>query len=199
MAQINSHQSLTNSARMMHLFGAVYGTDAARTAEHYACVRADPGAHRALADAVEMQRPHFDSFNLQMGYCYGAHVDPDTLDISLYEPSFQPGNHLPLVKLTDGPWLLGRLPHHAFALVTGPDGGSWRCGDLPVLVEGVDFAPLQPFHEQARLTASGALLLRPDGHICARWEAAPTDPEAAVRNTLTNVLAGTLPGASTEH
>ena len=34
--------------------------------------------------------------------------------------------------------------------------------------------------EQAGLHRDGALLLRPDGHICARWLKAPEDPQAAV-------------------
>ena len=191
VAQINTHQSLTNSAKMMHLFSAVYGPDPAKTPEHYAAVCRDPGAHPSVAEAVEIQRPHFDSFNLQLGYRYGACVDPESIDISHYVPAFEPGDYLPLIRLTDGPWLLGQLPNNDFALVTGPDGASWANDKVAVFAEGADFEPTQPFFERAGLSPSGALLIRPDGHICARWQEAPADPSAAVRDSLSHALAGT--------
>ncbi len=189
IAQINTQQSLTNSAKIMHVFGAVYGPDPARTAEHYAAACANPDTP-AIREAVEIQRPHFDSFNLQLGYRYGACVDPEAIDISHYEPAFEIGDFLPLVQLTDGPWLLGLLPHDDFALVTGPDGAAWANEKLAVFTEGVDFEPLQPFHGRAGLHADGALLIRPDGHICARWTEAPDDPQASLNDCLTNALAG---------
>jgi len=190
IAQINTQQSLTNSAKIMHMFAAVYGADPAKTAEHYAAMCANPD-DPLVREAVEIQRPHFDSFNLQLGYRYGACVDPDAIDISRYEPAFELGDYLPLVKLTDGPWLLGLLPNDNFALVTGPDGASWVNDQIAVFTEGVDFEPTQSFHERAGLSASGALLIRPDGHICARWAEAPANPQAVLREGLTSALAGT--------
>ncbi len=193
IAQINSQQSLTNSAKIMHVFGAVYGPEPANMAEHYAAACASPDTP-AIQEAVEIQRPHFDSFNLQLGYRYGACVDTETIDISRYEPTFEVGDFLPLVKLVDGPWLLGRLPSDSFALITGPDGASWANDQIAVLTEGEDFTPRTSFHELAGLNADGALLIRPDGHICTRWQEAPADPQSALSNSLGNALAGiTLP------
>ncbi len=189
IAQINTQQSLTNSAKIMHVFAAVYGPDPARTAEHYAAICQnldDP----QLREAVEIQRPHFDSFNLQLGYRYGACVDPEKIDISRYTPAFDIGDYLPLVKLVDSPWLLGRLPNDDFALVTGPDGAAWANDQLAVFTEGINFVPEDSFHERAGLQANGALLIRPDGHISARWQSAPEDPQAALRDSLASALGG---------
>ncbi|MEZ5599041.1 MAG: FAD-dependent monooxygenase [Pseudomonadales bacterium] len=181
IAGINSHQSVTNSAKLLHLFAALYGPDPAATETHYASVLANPGAFPRLQDSVAMQRPHFDSFNLQLGYRYGVPVDPEDIDISHYVPAFAIGDYLPHVALSDGSWLVGKLPTDDFALVTGPSARAWRNLPLPVFTEGIDFSPHpRTFFEQAGLDADGALLVRPDGHICARWQHAPADPPAAV-------------------
>jgi hypothetical protein len=198
IAQINTQQSLTNSAKIMHVFGAVYGADPDKTAEHYAAACANPDDPK-IQEAVEIQRPHFDSFNLQLGYRYGACVDPETLDISRYVPAFEAGDYLPLVKLADGPWLLGRLPHDGFSLVTGPEGTAWVNDQVSVFCEGRDFEPTGSFHKRAGLNATGALLIRPDGHIAARWAEAPADPQAALNTSLASALAGTFASETKEN
>ncbi|MEM7218637.1 MAG: FAD-dependent oxidoreductase [Pseudomonadota bacterium] len=209
IAQINSHQSLVNSAKLLHLFGAVYGPDPARQAEHYAAVRENPAGYPQVAEAVEVQRPHFDSFNLQIGYCYGAAVDADDIDISDYRPSFEVGDALPLVALASGDWLLAQLPHAGFALLAGPEGEVWEDAgagvstDAPVdaplaiLIEGRDFSPRRPMHAHAGLSAGGALLIRPDGHICARWAQAPEHPQRALQDALLAAVAADVAPAQT--
>ena len=188
VAELNSEQSLTNSAKMLHLFGALYGSDPAAQAERYAKACRDPSQLPEIAAAVEIQRPHFDSLNLQIGYRYGAAVDPATLDISDYQPSYEPGSYLPHVATSDGTWLLGQLPGNAFSLVAGEQGDAWSKLDLPVAVAGRDFQPEQPWHKAADLNPDGALLIRPDGHIAARWESLPDNPEHAVNAALQQLL-----------
>lgn len=190
VAEINSQQSVANAAKLMHLFSAVYGLESSKTLEHYAAVCADPHAFPAVGEAVEIQRPHFDSFNLQLGYRYGHAVNPETLDISRYVPAFELGDYLPLVCLQDGGWLLGLLANDAFALVTGPAGESWANDLVTTFIEGVDFRPAKAYAERAGLQPNGALLLRPDGHICARWNEAPQDPSTEITQALARALAG---------
>ena len=139
--------------------------------------------------AIAIQRPHFDSFNLQLGYRYGEDVDPDDIDISRYVPRFEVGFFLPLVELQDRPWLMGMLPCHGFALITGPQGEAWHCDAVTVLSEARDFSPVEPFYSRAGLEPDGALLIRPDGHIAARWETAPSHPAAEVEERLMHLLA----------
>ncbi|MEM9620749.1 MAG: FAD-dependent monooxygenase [Pseudomonadota bacterium] len=203
VAQINTHQSLTNSAKMLHLYQAVYGAEAQDTPAHYAAACAEPDAP-AIRAAVEIQRPHFDSFNLQLGYCYTAEnsaqcngvdttsAQADDIDISCYVPVFKPGAYLPLVQLTDTPWLLGLLPNDQFSLVTGPAGTDWPDTVVGVWREGKDFKPVQPFYQSAALSANGALLVRPDGHICAVWASMPNDPKAALEQALNQARTGAV-------
>ncbi|MEM7098560.1 MAG: FAD-dependent monooxygenase [Pseudomonadota bacterium] len=188
IAQLNSQQSLTNSAKMLFLFAAVHGNEPANVSDHYAAACANPDEFPAIAEAVEIQRPHFDSFNLQIGYRYGVEVDAESLDISRYLPSFEPGNFLPLTKLEKSPWLLGKLSQHDFSLLTGPAGQAWRADVYTTLVEDEDFDPIRPFYEQAGLSQSGAILIRPDGHIVERWQSLPDHPQRAVNSAITNVL-----------
>jgi len=92
VARTNSTQSLANSARLADLRLALMGSDRALAAQHYAAVAAAPADFPALARAVEAQRPHFDSFNLQLGYRYNSSAIhnpspvPTAPDVSRYQP-----------------------------------------------------------------------------------------------------------------
>ena len=194
IAQINSYQSVANSAKLVHLFRALYGPDPTATPAHYAKALENPAAP-GIAESVELQRPHFDSFNLQLGYRYGASVDPETIDISRYEPSFEVGDYLPHVTLEPDTWLVGKLPVDRFCLITGPEATAWADAaalatvDVPTFTENVDFAPeRRTFFEQAGLARDGALLVRPDGHICARWPSAPDCARTALTTELETAL-----------
>ena len=193
IAQINSHQSLKNSAKLFELFGALYGADPAQTPARFSNICADLAAYPEVAAAVEVQRPHFDSLNLQLGYGYGAAVDPDSIDISAYEPSFEVGRVLPHTPLrtNDGTsnWLLGRLSATEFSLVAGPRGQAWQAAGLPVLVEIRDFTlATGNWWQQAGLPEGGALLIRPDGHIAGQL---PIHNDQA-QEKLTQLLASLL-------
>ena len=140
----------------------------------------------AVAAAVEQQRTHFNSFNLQLGYRYG--YEEAAANVSDYVPRFEVGCSLPQIHLHTGDWLMARLPNDEFTLLICADGEAWPRLALCTLRDGVDFEPLAPLHEQAGLTPSGALLIRPDGHICARWHSLPHAPEQALRNALNEAL-----------
>lgn len=189
IAQINTHQSLANSSKMLFIFGAVYGEDPEKIQDHYenACANIN---QPEIQEAVETQRPHFDSFNLQLGYRYGVTVDPDSMDISRYVPGFDVGDYLPLISLADQPWLLGQLSNQAFTLITGPDSAAWCVDGITVISEGAEFEPVDNFSARAGLQSDGALLIRPDGHIAARWESAPANPKAVVAACLADLLSG---------
>ena len=193
VALTNSQQSLTNSARLFELVAALNGADPAHAAEHFAAVAADPAAFPEIAAAVEAQGPHFDSLALQLGYSYdsAAIVDPaprtEPDDIRRHEPSHAPGACLPhawVDRNGERVSLLSLLPATSFCLLAGPDASVWAGAaerlPLPITVlrEGVDYTALgDGWSERTGLPVDGALLLRPDAHVCMRLD---TPKEAAL-------------------
>ncbi|MGV8995800.1 MAG: FAD-dependent monooxygenase [Parvibaculaceae bacterium] len=184
VALLNTEQSLTNAAKLFDLFGALYGPDPLKLTEHYTSIAANPHADTALALAVELQRPHFDSFNLQLGYRYCSPAiiaapppaKTSDVDISDYKPVFDAGAHLPhrwVIHEDKRISLLDLVPVDGFTLIAGPKGtvhiADANALGLTVLKSGTDFTD-----ETASWTAltglpdEGALLLRPDRHIAAR-------------------------------
>jgi 2-polyprenyl-6-methoxyphenol hydroxylase-like FAD-dependent oxidoreductase len=189
VARINSEQSLLNSAKLLDLYGALYGADPAHSAARFEAVCAAPGDFPEVAAAVEVQRPHFDSLNLQLGYVYGTEVDSEEIDVSCYVPSYAVGAYLPHCRLVDGQWLLGQLPDDNFSLIVGPQGVGWARAGVSVLTEGVDFQCSDgAWWQRAELESDGALLIRPDGHIAARWPALPDDPVGALNQYFDDAL-----------
>lgn len=209
VAQINCQQSLENSGKIFKLLAALYGPDPAKTKDHFNAICATPGAFPDLAVAVEAQRPHFDSLNLQLGYRYSSSAvidppplqDPSDVDISDYVPSYDTGAPLPHRWVShDGVTrsLLSHLPCNTYSLIAGPDANAWvraaNTLDVPIacFTEGRDFADLA--HEWTQLTGlplDGALLVRPDAHIALRCDTPPADAAAFLSDKVGRLLAQT--------
>jgi 2-polyprenyl-6-methoxyphenol hydroxylase-like FAD-dependent oxidoreductase len=204
VAQTNSEQSLANASKLFDLLFALHGVDPAEMASRYAAVAADPGSFADLAAAVEAQRPHFDSFNLQLGYRYAssAVIDAPALkparevDISNYEPSWEAGAHLPhrwVMQEGKRLSLLALLPADRFTLLAGPSGESWRAA---ALASGIGcLAAQRDFSDETLdwtsltgLPDDGALLVRPDGHIACRFDEPAADPASHLRRRMASLL-----------
>ncbi|UIX33604.1 FAD-dependent monooxygenase [Streptomyces sp. GQFP] len=106
-----------------------------------------------------------------------------------YVPTAEPGHRMPHLWLTPGRSTLDSFGEW-FTLLT-PDPGSWeQQADLsslvPLRVEGLpgEYADL------CGLRPAGALLVRPDGHIGARWTDRP-DGDSAVRHALAGISRST--------
>ncbi|MGW1714955.1 FAD-dependent monooxygenase [Streptomyces sp. NPDC002156] len=109
--------------------------------------------------------------------------DPD------YTPTAEPGHRMPHLWLTPGRSTLDSFGEW-FTLLT-PDPGSWEqqadpSSLAPLRVEGLpgEYADL------CGLRPGGALLVRPDGHIGARWTDRP-DGDSAVRRALAGISRST--------
>jgi 2,4-dichlorophenol 6-monooxygenase len=206
VAQINTEQSLENAGKMFDLFAALYGADPEKTRERFDAMCKDPAAFPELAPAIELQRPHFDSLNLQLGYRYAsdAIIDAEPLnkeaaiDISRYIPSTQTGEILPHQWIQeDGETrsLLSLVPMDRFTLLVGPAGGEWadRVGapsvPIELLVDGLNFETDAAWHEFSGLPDQGALLIRPDRHIAQRYESVCSAEQLS--NDLTSLLSHT--------
>jgi 2-polyprenyl-6-methoxyphenol hydroxylase-like FAD-dependent oxidoreductase len=205
VAQVNSEQSLSNAFRMFELVGAILGSDPSQAKTHFHAVAANAATSPQIKAAVEVQRPHFDSFNLQLGYRYAsaAVIDAPALaaacdvDISAYEPSWEPGAHVPhrwVMHNGAKVSLLSLLPANAFTLLSGPKGQVWSSATqalgLVHHVFGEDcIDPEADWQMLTGLADEGAVLVRPDGHIAARLDGGAADATAHLTALMSRLLA----------
>jgi 2-polyprenyl-6-methoxyphenol hydroxylase-like FAD-dependent oxidoreductase len=188
VAQNNAHQSLTNALKMVHL-GAALGTDADPTTERLHASLADPAKADEIAEAVEMQREHFDLFGLQLGYVYGEGAlvpeEPpaEPGSPSTYEPTARPGARLPHAWLgeTGGRSTLDLVPIDRPVLVSFGDHDVWAQAlddaDVSLVRVGVDTPGLGSWRQVCEVDDTGALLVRPDHHVAWRARSAAQSPE----------------------
>ena len=174
IAQTNMRQSLSNAQRMKVLMEALgYNPDSPETADHIAQRLADTNDQRIIEEAVEYQREHFDSLRLQLGYAYGGTLQhEDTLPISDFRPQAVPGARLPHHPLADGRSTLDLLHFADMSLLCGQDSPweaySHRLGPhVHCIEQGREYEMQGHCPVLMGLSDSGALLVRPDGHILA--------------------------------
>lgn len=211
VARINTQQSLLNSGQIMQLVAAIMGPDSANVEGHMAQLAEDPASDPTLTAAIDAQRPHFDSLALQMGYRYassaimGSDAWAPPADISDYQAEFTAGASLPHRWIEQNrqqsSWLSG-IRVDGFTLFTGPTADSWTKAceglDQPITVirESVsDQTEGSNWSTVTGLTDSGALLVRPDGHIAARW-ADDARASTALANALGQILNTSQPQAA---
>ncbi len=173
IAAAYSAQSHGNAQRMGKLFAHVAsvfesaGGDVAQ-AEHRL---SSPAQRAALDELVELQRPHFDSFGLQLGFRYG---DEDwTRHVSDFAPRIAAGARLPHAWIDMGgrrASTLDLLDPTSFALICASGCASWRSAlkasavPLRIAVAGEDFADTSG-KWAALMGEACAVLVRPDGHV----------------------------------
>jgi putative polyketide hydroxylase len=130
------------------------------------------------AASTEIELPWSERYFAQLGFvlgvAYGSEADPGTD----YVPTAEPGHRMPHLWLTPARSTLDALGEW-FTLLT-PDPTPWEkqvAERWPLRVEPLSAACLDPWG----LGPRGALLVRPDGHIGARWSARPADDSALHR------------------
>ena len=196
VARNNTEQSLTNAMKLFDLIVALHGTEPEKTAERYTSVSDNPGAYPEILEAVAAQKPHFDSFDLQLGYRYSSQAIieaapiPEIGDVSDYQPSWDAGAHFPhrWVKQNGETLPLQTLLSASrFTLLSGPEAKVQEKNPaFDQLRFGADFEDTDHWESQTGLPASGAVLIRPDGHIAARFNAVEIDNIGSV---MTQILA----------
>jgi 2,4-dichlorophenol 6-monooxygenase len=176
---------------------------------------------RKLREAIELKNYEFNAHGVEMNHRYrSAAVVPDgtpepefTRDQELYyQPTTWPGARLPHV------WLEHqgrRVSSHdlagkgRFALLTGIGGDPWVAAARDVAARtGVEIAPyvigpgrdvLDTYDDWARVREvdeSGAVLIRPDGHVAGRYWALTDDPAGALSQAMQQLLNPATPTAS---
>lgn len=161
---------------------------------------------------IDQGRPLIDLTTVVFGYRYHSTAlcnEPGD-DEGVYEdpahPSARPGTRAPHVPLARGDERISILDLFGgdFVLLTGPDGAPWRKAaaqvaeklgnDLEVYTIDRDLHDVeQRWYTTYGISATGAVLVRPDGFIgwCAREVHA--QPEHTLEQALTTVLARTEP------
>ncbi len=152
----------------------------------------------AVAEALQDQLEHYDSIGLDFGVRYetGALVqdgsDPLPIEVTRYVPSTRPGSRLPhawLEKQGRRTSTLDLIKHGRLVVLAGADSEPWSrfvteiASELgyPVDVHliGATDGYTDPQGNWARVggpVGSGAILIRPDGHI--GWRASKCDSNA---------------------
>lgn len=169
VAQTNTGQSLANALRMravVQALGPVEGLDDAG----FAARLADPATRARLDAAVEFQRDHFDSLRLQLGYAYGDAPSADAaLPVSRFVPKAVVGARLPHVAC-GARSTLDLVARDRVTVIAGPNDAAWRSlatrAPVVVVAEGRDFAECD-WSARMAIDRSGAIAVRPDGHVLA--------------------------------
>jgi 2,4-dichlorophenol 6-monooxygenase len=168
---------------------------------------------RKLREAIELKNYEFNAHGVEMNHRYRSSAvvadgtpEPEfTRDAELYyHPTTWPGARLPHV------WLEHRgakVSNHdlagkgRFALFTGIGGDAWaqaaeevtkRTGvEIAAYVIGPGRETLDTYDDWARareVQESGAVLVRPDGHVAWRSDALADDPAAALGAAMEQLL-----------
>jgi len=138
---------------------------------------------------------------LDLGFTYanGAFL-PDGTDlpkvadqVNDYIPSAHPGRRAPHLPVETAGYETSLLDFFTggFILLVGSRGDCWQetGGGVRVLRSGADFQA-EGFEETYGIEAGGAVLVRPDGVVGARWPSTSGDAAATLQSTLQKILAG---------
>ena len=167
-----------------------------------------------LALEIPKQREHFDYPGQNLGVAYesaiivGDGTPPVPLTIETYTPSARPGSRAPHVWLTHGDRTLSSLDlfdYSGFTLLAGREGTPWADAFAAVTarmgLRGAAYQIGAPGHPTPQdidwldlygLSASGALLVRPDGHVAWRSRAGVSDPVSELEEALRVALGFTI-------
>lgn len=197
VARANRDQSLANAMRLAEVPIAMAEVGLAGAPP--ALPLAADEARARVAAAIADQKDHFDSLRLQLGYVYGLdHDDHAALSIADFRPRAIAGARLPHAWIRLGGKIASTLdlvPVDGFALLCAGGSVAWQrlASTAPATiarrVAGRDFELAGTSWRDLYGTAeTGALLVRPDGHILARAEDDSAAGVAAVQAALERCL-----------
>lgn len=208
VAEKNAENSLRNAMRLFEVAKAL-GLDQEATRERMHATLARPEGRAGVEAAIANQSEHFDTLGLQLGFRYdvGAIVPDGTEPKAIgnpvreFEPSGRPGGRMPHAFLERGGERLSTLDLlavDAFTLITTSASEEWAAAvaeitDAPihhVAIGGDSMEDEQGWQRATGIGRDGALLIRPDQHVAWRAFSLPGDPQATLREALTQIIEG---------
>ncbi|WP_406441414.1 FAD-dependent monooxygenase [Streptomyces sp. NBC_00631] len=166
----------------------------------------------ALVTAMETKNYEFNAHGVELGQFYesaavvsdGSRPAPSRDEDLYHVMSTSPGAHLPHAWVGDHVTKLALMdlaPYTRWTLLTGIAGEDWAAAagkvaqDLGIPLGTVVIGPGREvtdlYYDWAKLREveeSGAILVRPDKHVAWRSTSLADDPEAALRDALTQLL-----------
>lgn len=132
--------------------------------------------------------------DLGVRYAEGAFIDDKTTvpfvadPINDYVPSGKPGGRAPHFWADKQGRSILDFFGNGFCLLIGGNGDMWRkVGGVSFVQNGREFEA-EGFEALYGITKGGAVLVRPDGYVAARYFESPENPEAVLRQDLDLIL-----------
>jgi len=166
------------------------------------------GKFDEAADRVARSRRGGSHLGQDLGVTYkaGAFVSDGTPVVPIpdpvndYVPTAQPGRRAPHVRLDHEGEHRSSLDLFGknFVLMTSEEKSAWQTGDsvaapLTYVEIGVGQEWMDPdgdFESAYGIRSNGAVLVRPDGIVAARWFEQPENPAGELESALAQILAG---------
>ncbi|MCC2625463.1 MAG: hypothetical protein K0R14_1336 [Burkholderiales bacterium] len=177
----NIEWSLQNAKRFAEIYEAIHDNNIEK-----------------LQSKLHEQNNHFNYAGLDLGFIYHSSIisseNEQTLSISPsdYTPTTLPGSRAPHVWLIKDGKQISTLDlfEKEFVLLIGEDGDSWQIAanelsqtlQFPLVVYKIGASgnlsnPDNTWQDIYEITSSGAVLVRPDGHVAWRCKSIAIDPK----------------------
>jgi 2,4-dichlorophenol 6-monooxygenase len=169
---------------------------------------------RALREAIELSNYQFNAHGIELGYVYRSDViteeptpapEPERNPTLYYTPTTRPGARVPHARLERARQPLSSLDlvdPRGFTLLTGVGGQQWRASAdqiatricIPVTVHligerGGLWDPYGDWASRCEVDTTGAVLVRPDGHVVWRCQTAGPDAPQQLTHAINQALA----------
>jgi 2,4-dichlorophenol 6-monooxygenase len=168
---------------------------------------------RALREAIELSNYQFNAHGIELGYVYTSDViaqeatpapQPERDPVLYYTPTTRPGARVPHARLErDGQPLssLDLVDPKGFTLLTGVGGHNWQTSAeqiaervrTPITVHVIGergglYDPYGDWANRCEVDTTGAVLVRPDGHVVWRCPTATPDGPQQLSDAIERAL-----------
>lgn len=188
IAKRNIEWSTENAKRFFAIFKAIQAGD-----------------HETLKIKLHEQQKNLNYEGLDLGFIYHSKAVQSENDQVLsvlpdkYVPTTLPGSRAPYVQLIKDGKTISTLDlfEKEYVLLVGSDGNAWQVAanqlaktlSLPLksyrVANDVDLSdPENVWHTAYEITTTGAVLVRPDGHVAWRSKEMVPNPEYVLNNVL---------------